>query len=162
MVVVRPLAVATVGDWAVGNPTTWRLPVLGDLVATRLADQLAAAPTGDPTPVEWTVVHGDTVASVADRLELEVTDEAVEALVREQAETMGEDPEQALAQLREGDRFETLREDMRLRDALDRVAAEVKRIPRDLAEAREAIWTPDKEKRPAETKLWTPGSEGAT
>lgn len=100
--------------------------------------------------------------AVADRLELEVTDEAVETLVREQAEAMGEDPEQAMAQLREGDRFETLREDMRLRDALDRVAAEVKRIPRDLAEAREAIWTPDKEKRPAETKLWTPGSEGAT
>ncbi|HKI91418.1 MAG TPA: hypothetical protein VJ986_03880, partial [Gaiellaceae bacterium] len=100
--------------------------------------------------------------AVADRLELEVTDEAVETLVREQADAMGEDPEQAVAQLREGDRFETLREDMRLRDALDRVSAEVKRIPRDLAEAREAIWTPEKEKRPAETKLWTPGSEGAT
>lgn len=68
-VVVRPLAVATVGEWAVGNPTTWRLPILGDLVASRLADQLAAAPSSDPTPVEWTVVHGDTVASVADRLE---------------------------------------------------------------------------------------------
>jgi len=100
--------------------------------------------------------------AVADRLELEVSDEAVETLVREQAEAMGEDADQAVAQLREGDRFETLREDMRLRDALDRVAAEVKRIPRELAEAREAIWTPDKEKQPAETKLWTPGSEGAT
>jgi len=45
-----------------------------------------------------------------------------------------------------------------LRDALDRVASEVKRIPKELAEAREAIWTPDKEKAPADTKLWTPGS----
>ena len=35
-------------------------------------------------------------------------------------------------------------------------------FPRELAEAREAIWTPDKEKQPTETKLWTPGSEGAT
>lgn len=99
--------------------------------------------------------------AAADRLGLEVPDEEVEALVREQAEAVGDDPEQALARLRESGRFETLREDLRLRNALDRVAAEVKRIPRALAEAREAIWTPEKEKRPTETKLWTPG-EGAT
>lgn len=99
--------------------------------------------------------------AAADRLGLEVPDEEVEALVREQAEVVGDDPEQALARLRESGRFETLREDLRLRNALDRVAAEVKRIPRALAEAREAIWTPEKEKRPTETKLWTPG-EGAT
>jgi hypothetical protein len=35
----------------------------------------------------------------------------------------------------------------------------VKPIPVELAEAREAIWTPDKEKQPTETKLWTPGSK---
>ncbi|MBX5474967.1 MAG: trigger factor, partial [Thermoleophilia bacterium] len=99
--------------------------------------------------------------AAADRLGLEVPDEEVEALIREQAEAVGDDPEQALARLRESGRFETLREDLRLRNALDRVAAEVKRIPRALAEAREAIWTPEKEKRPTETKLWTPG-EGAT
>ena len=48
---------------------------------------------------------------------------------------------------------------MRLRAALDRVAAEVKRIPVELAEAREAIWTPEKEKPETPTKLWTPGSK---
>ena len=42
--------------------------------------------------------------------------------------------------------------------ALDRVAAEVERIPAEQAAAREAIWTPDKEKPKTETKLWTPGS----
>jgi len=97
--------------------------------------------------------------AAAEKLELEVSDEQVEALVREQAEAVGDDPEQALAALRESGRFETLREDVRLRDALDRVAAEVKRIPRELADAREAIWTPDKEKAPTETKLWTPQSQ---
>ena len=66
----------------------------------------------------------------------------MEALVREQAAATGDDPEQALVALRESGRFETLRDDMRLRNALDRVAAEVKRIPRELAEARDAIWTP--------------------
>ena len=51
-----------------------------------------------------------------------------------------------------------VRDDLRLKRALDRVAAEVKPIAPELHEAREAIWTPEKE-QPAETpKLWTPGS----
>jgi trigger factor len=98
--------------------------------------------------------------AVADQLGLEVPDADVEALVREQAEALGDDADQSLAALRESGRFETLREDLRLRNALDRVAAEVKRIPLAQAEARDAIWTPDKENPPGETKLWTP-AEGA-
>jgi trigger factor len=103
--------------------------------------------------------------AVADKLELEIPDAQVEELVREQAEALGDDSDQMLAALRESGRFETLRDDLRLREALDRVAAEVKRIPLAQAEAREAIWTPDKENPPTETKLWTPDqpqrSEGA-
>jgi trigger factor len=102
--------------------------------------------------------------AVADKLELDVPDGEVEEIVREQAELIGEDVEQSLLVLRESGRFETLRDDLRLRQALDRVAAEVKRIPKEQADAREAIWTPDKEKPPTETKLWTPDqrdSEGA-
>jgi hypothetical protein len=52
-----------------------------------------------------------------------------------------------------------LRADLRLRKALDRVAAEAKRVPVDVARARESIWTPDKESSQTETKLWTPGSK---
>jgi trigger factor len=98
--------------------------------------------------------------AAADQLELEVPDAEVEKLVNEQAEALGDDPEQTLAALHESGRFEALREDLRLRKALDRIAAEVKRIPLAQAEAREAIWTPDKENPPTETKLWTP-AEGA-
>jgi trigger factor len=98
--------------------------------------------------------------AAADKLGLEVPDDEVETLVREQSEALGDDPEQTLLALRESGRFETLRDDLRLRHALDRVAAEVQRIPKEQADAREAIWTPDKEKPPTETKLWTPG-EGA-
>ena len=94
--------------------------------------------------------------AVADELGLDVPDSEVEELVREQAEAIGDDPEEMLVALRENGRFESLREDLRLRQALDRVAAEVKRIPLAQAEAREAIWTPDKENPPTETKLWTP------
>jgi trigger factor len=96
--------------------------------------------------------------AAADQLGIEVPDEEVEALVREQADSAGDEVEEMLLRLRESGRFEALRDDLRLRNALDRIASEVKRIPKDLAEARDAIWTPDKEKQPTETKLWTPGS----
>jgi trigger factor len=117
-----------------------------DLIA-RLRDEAARS-----------VARELVLEAAADKLEIAVSDDEVEAIVREQAEAVDEDLEPAIAQLRESGRFETLREDLRLRDALDRVASEVKRIPKELAEAREAIWTPDKEKAPADTKLWTPGS----
>jgi trigger factor len=97
--------------------------------------------------------------AAADKLDLTVEDAEVEELVREQAEAAGEDADEVLVELRERGEFERLREDLRLRDSLDRIAAEVKRIPIELAEAREAIWTPDKEKPATETKLWTPGSK---
>jgi hypothetical protein len=77
--------------------------------------------------------------------------------VREQADLAGDDADETILRLRESGRFEQLREDIRLRNALDRVASEVKRIPRELADAREQIWTPEKEKQQTETKLWTPG-----
>ena len=97
--------------------------------------------------------------AAADKLDLTVPDEDVEGIIREQAGAMGDDPEPVLQGLRESGRFETLRDDIRLRNALDHIAGEVKRIEPELAQAREAIWTPDKEKPATETKLWTPGSK---
>ena len=94
--------------------------------------------------------------AVAEQLGIDVPDAEVEELVREQAEALGDDADEMLVALRESGRFESLREDLRLRKALDHVAGEVKRIPLAQAEAREAIWTPDKENPPTETKLWTP------
>ncbi|MGZ4336748.1 MAG: trigger factor [Gaiellaceae bacterium] len=100
--------------------------------------------------------------AVAEQLGLDVPDSEVEELVREQAEALGDDTEEMLVALRESGRFESLREDLRLRKALDQVAADVKRIPLAQAEAREAIWTPDKENPPTETKLWTPDQPQST
>ena len=97
--------------------------------------------------------------AVADKLGLEVSDEEVKALVREQAEAAGEDADNVIEDLWNHGRQEDLREDLRLRAALDRVAAEVRPIPMEQAQAREAIWTPDKEKPETETKLWTPVSK---
>jgi trigger factor len=97
--------------------------------------------------------------AVADKLGLEVSDDEVKALVREQAEAAGEDADNVIEDLWNHGRHEDLREDLRLRAALDRVAAEVKPIPMEQAQARDAIWTPDKEKPETETKLWTPVSK---
>jgi trigger factor len=96
--------------------------------------------------------------AVADKLGIEISDDEVKALIREQAEAAGEDPDQVIEDLWQHGRQEDLREDLRLRAALDRVAAEVKPIPLEQAQARDAIWTPDKESPEQETKLWTPGN----
>jgi trigger factor len=97
--------------------------------------------------------------AAAEKLGIDVPDAEIEEIVREQAEAMGDDADATLLQLRESGRIETLRDDIRMRNALDRVASEVKRIPKELAEARDALWTPEKENKPTDTKLWTPGSQ---
>ena len=98
--------------------------------------------------------------AVADRLGIEISDEALRAFIREQAEAAGEDAvEETVERVWQGPVREQLREDLRLRAALDRVAADVKRIPIDLARAREKLWTPEKGAAPSETKLWTPASK---
>ena len=96
--------------------------------------------------------------AAADRLAIEVSDDEVKELIREEAEAAGEDAEELIAQVWERGRPDRLRADLRLRKALDRVAAEVKRIPVEVARARESIWTPEKEKPQGAAKLWTPGS----
>jgi trigger factor len=101
-------------------------------------------------------VAGELVLeAAADRLGIEISDEQVEESVKERFA----EPERVLEQLRAGGAFEQERQSLRLQAALDRIAAEVKRIALEQAQAREAIWTPDKEKPKTETKLWTPGSK---
>jgi trigger factor len=100
--------------------------------------------------------------AVADKLDIEVPDEEVEELVRGEGEEAGEDVDALLTAAREGPGFEQLRGDLRMRKALDEVVAGIKRIPVELARAREKLWTPEKEKAPTEMKIWTPGSEGGT
>jgi len=91
--------------------------------------------------------------AVADKLGIEVTDDEI----REELRAAGESDEDIEEFVAEGG-ADRVRDDIRLKKALDRVAAEVKPIDPELAEAREAIWTPEKD-RPAESpKLWTPGS----
>ncbi|HEX5582403.1 trigger factor [Gaiella sp.] len=95
--------------------------------------------------------------AVADRAGIAVSDEDVKELIREQAEGSGDDPEAVIEDIWAHGHQESLRDDLRLRAALDRLAEDVKPISPEAHAAREAIWTPDKEKSAGETKLWTPG-----
>jgi trigger factor len=96
--------------------------------------------------------------AVADKLGLEISDEELRGFARGEAEAAGdEDPDAFVEQVWESDSREALRSDLRLRRALDRVVAEVQRIPVELAQAREKLWTPEKEKTEPVAKLWTPG-----
>ena len=105
--------------------------------------------------------------AVADRLGLEVTDDELRAFIREQAQLEQANPEgddaadvdKVVDQVMADGRAEQFRDDIRLREALDRIASEVKRIPLDLAIAREKLWTPGQEKPAGAAKLWTPGQE---
>ncbi len=98
--------------------------------------------------------------AAADKLGIEVTDDEVEALVREQAE---------LARRRRRRDAAAPPRERPLRDAPRRPAPAQRARPRrlrgqaDPARLRprraKQIWTPEKEKQQTETKLWTPGSK---
>jgi len=92
--------------------------------------------------------------AIADDLEIQVSDEEITELLREQ----GEDDE-TIEKVVASDFADQVRQDLRLRKALDRVVSEVKPISTELAEAREKLWTPEQEKAPGDTKLWTPSSK---
>jgi trigger factor len=90
--------------------------------------------------------------AAAEQLGIEISDDELEAWFRDRYE----DADEALAEVKGSELWERERESLQLRKALDTIASEVKRIPRELADARESIWTPDKEKPKTEAKLWTP------
>ncbi len=98
------------------------------------------------------------LAAIADAEEIEVTDEEMVEALAHTAEHERTTPEKLLERLRESGRDEMVREDIRVRKAIDLVAEQAKPIPVGQAEAREQLWTPEKE-RQAAGGLWTPDSQ---
>jgi trigger factor len=99
------------------------------------------------------------LAAVADAEGIEISDdEMLEALqIPPGHEDHGHpEPARALKELKESGRDSLLAEDLRLRRALDAIAESASPIAADQAEAREKIWTPEKE-RDEKGGLWTPG-----
>jgi trigger factor len=98
------------------------------------------------------------MAAIAEAEGIEVSEqETLEALAHA-AEHERTTPEKLLERLRKDGRDEMVREDIRVRKAIDVVADSAKPIPLAQAEAREQLWTPEKERQEA-GGLWTPDSD---
>jgi trigger factor len=98
------------------------------------------------------------LAAIADAEGIEVSEEEMVEALAHSAEHERTTPEKLLERLRESGRDAMIRDDIRFRKAIDLVAEAAKPIPLEQAEAREKIWTPEKERQEA-GELWTPGSE---
>jgi trigger factor len=92
--------------------------------------------------------------AAAEELGVEVTDEEIRAELREQGEE-----DKHIDEFFERGGADQVRPDLRMRKALDRIVADVQPISPEQADAREKIWTPEKESEKKSKKLWTPGSK---
>ena len=97
------------------------------------------------------------LAAIAEAEEIEVSEEEMVEALSHTAEHERTTPEKLLERLRQNGRDEMVREDIRVRKAIDLVAEAAEPIPVGQAEAREQLWTPEKE-RQAAGGLWTPDS----
>jgi trigger factor len=118
-----------------------------EALVTRLREQAAASVAGEML-----------LEAAADELGITVSDDEVDQSFRDRFD----DGDKIIEQAKEAGAYESEREAMRLAHALDRIASEVERVAPEQAAAREAIWTPDKEKPKTDTKLWTPASKERT
>jgi trigger factor len=104
------------------------------------------------------------LAAVVEAEGIEVTDDELLQSLREAATgPQGKPPserklERSLHNMREDGRAELLREDVAMRKAVDLLVESARPIPVSQAEARERLWTPDKEREERPSELWTPGS----
>jgi trigger factor len=98
------------------------------------------------------------LAAIADAEEIEASEEELLEALEHPAEHERTTAAKLLERLRKSGRDAMIRDDIRFRKAIDLVAEAAVPIPQEQAEAREQIWTPEKERKEAGS-LWTPGSE---
>jgi len=98
------------------------------------------------------------VTAIAAAEEVEVAEEELIEALEHSAEHERTTPQKLLERLREDGRDAMVIEDIRARKAIELVAESAQPIPLEQAEAREQIWTPEKEREKA-GGLWTPDSD---
>jgi trigger factor len=98
------------------------------------------------------------LAAIAEVEAIEVSEEEMVEALAHTAEHERTTPEKLLARLRENGRDAMIREDIQVRKAIGLVADSAVPIPLEQAEAREKIWTPEKEQE-EKGELWTPGDD---
>jgi trigger factor len=103
------------------------------------------------------------LAAIVEAEKIDPTDEDMIEAITPAAERDGSDPAEVVATLKANDRIDQLKDDVAARQAMELLVKAAKPISVSAAEAREALWTPEKEaeKSAAEagsSELWTPGS----
>jgi trigger factor len=129
----------------------------------RLTGQSAEEIVASMRPQAEDAVAKDlALEAVADAENIEISDEMIEAFIREQSTQGGENPDEMVERLMADPvTLTSLRIDLRLQKALDIVVENAKEISPEQAEAREKLWTPEQESEGAAAnppKIWTPGS----
>jgi trigger factor len=92
---------------------------------------------------------------------ISTTEEEVLEAISPTAEREGVEPQVLLSDVRDSGRLEEVREDLAARKAVELIAAKAKAIPVAQAQAREDLWTPEKDKDEQDVaaqppRLWTP------
>jgi trigger factor len=103
------------------------------------------------------------LAAIVDDAGIEVSDEEAFEALREVAsrtsENVNEDAlRRSFERAKEEGRDDALREDIAMRKAVDLLVESAKSIPAEQAEARDKLWTPEKEAEEKSSQIWTPGS----
>jgi trigger factor len=122
----------------------------------RTRDQMVEEATDD---ARRTLARESVLEAVAQAEQIEVSDaDLLEALART-AERENTTPEKLLQRLTESGRDVPVRQELRLRRAVDVIADSATPIEAGKAKARDALWTPDKQrKEEGSSQLWTPGA----
>jgi trigger factor len=99
------------------------------------------------------------LAAVVEAEGIEPTDDEVRDALAPSAERQGTTVEKLFERLRSSARMDRIRNEVAIRQAIERLVADAKPITVDQAKARQKLWTPGKEAAgQGSGQLWTPGS----
>ena len=105
------------------------------------------------------------LASIVEEEGFEVTDEEILDTLRQASrpDAQGKPPsekslQRTLKKLKAQGADDALRDDIAMRKAVDLVVEHAKPIPAETAQAREKLWTPEKDEKEGAGQIWTPGS----
>ena len=103
------------------------------------------------------------LAAVIEAEGIEASDDELRDSIRQAIAAGGrqageDDVESMLGRIKADGRDDALREDIAMRKAVDLLVESAKPIPVEQAEARDKLWTPEKEGKEKASQIWTPGS----
>ena len=103
------------------------------------------------------------LAAIVEDEKIEVTDDELLESLRQVVAGGGREADEdtvmkTFERIKEEGRDGALREDVAMRKAVDLLVEHAKPIAAEKAEAREQIWTPEKEQKEKSEQIWTPGS----